>query len=82
MDEDDIGWLKDEICGIKGSIWEIADHLREDVDTKLDELLTDVQQLSWALLTCMSSLNIIVNIIRAFFLPLLYLSLSNVSWTI
>lgn len=44
IDEDDMDWLKDEISGIKECIKGITNHLRQDVDIKLEELLHEVRQ--------------------------------------
>jgi hypothetical protein len=49
IDEDDMDWLKGEIHGIKECMKEIVDQAREDrhdVDTKLEELLHAVGQLT------------------------------------
>lgn len=41
--EDDMDWLKHEIADIKECIRGLAEHLREDTDRRLDELLQYVQ---------------------------------------
>ena len=44
--EDDINWLKQEIGGIKESVKEIAEHLRGNVEYRLEELRMDIRDLS------------------------------------
>jgi hypothetical protein len=44
--EDDIDWLKHEIGDIKESVKEIAEHLRGNVEYRLEELRMDIQDLS------------------------------------
>jgi hypothetical protein len=39
INDDDMDWFKGEVSDIKVCIREIAEHLRGDVDVKLDELL-------------------------------------------
>jgi len=42
-DEDYMDWLEHEVDGIKNRIMQIAD-IRSEVDSKLDEILYEVQQ--------------------------------------
>ena len=42
-DEDYMDWLEHEVDGIKNRMMQIAD-LRSEVDSKLDEILYEVQQ--------------------------------------
>jgi len=44
-DQDDFDWLKREISDIKICITQIAEHLRSDVDTKLEEIIDRIRQL-------------------------------------
>jgi hypothetical protein len=46
IDEDDMNWLKGEISDIKVSIGEIVEHLKEDMDYKLEDILDEIKQLS------------------------------------
>jgi hypothetical protein len=46
FDEDDKDWLKCEIDDVRDRMMQIADHLKEDVDSKLDEILHEVRLLS------------------------------------
>ena len=39
FDKDDKDWLKREIDDVRDHMIQISDHLREDVDSKLDEIL-------------------------------------------
>ncbi len=41
--EDDMDWLRHEMADIKGRIADIAEHLSEDTDHRLDELLRRVR---------------------------------------
>jgi len=39
-------WLKDEIRDIKTCIVEIAEHLKGDVDLKLEEIIDRIQEIA------------------------------------
>lgn len=45
-DEDDMDWIKREMGDIKEGVKEIAEHLRGDVDCKLEEVLAYVRELA------------------------------------
>lgn len=40
-----MNWLKGEISDIKVSIGEIVEHLKEDMDYKLEDILDEIKQL-------------------------------------
>jgi hypothetical protein len=44
--EEDMGWIKSELKDIKESLSEIAEHLRGDVDLKIEEVIHRLQQMS------------------------------------
>ena len=46
FDEDDMDCLQRQIDDIKERMGQIADHLRADVDPKLEEILYEVRQLN------------------------------------
>jgi hypothetical protein len=46
FDKDDKDWLEYEIDDVRDRMMQIVDHLREDVDSKLDEILREVRLLS------------------------------------
>jgi hypothetical protein len=46
FDKDNKDWLECEIDDVKDRMMQIEDHLREDVDSKLDEILREVRLLS------------------------------------
>jgi hypothetical protein len=43
--KNDRDWIKEELNDIKTCLREIADHLRGDVDLKIDEVIHRLQQL-------------------------------------
>jgi hypothetical protein len=45
-DEDDVDWLKHEISDIKDCLKDIAEHLRGNVEYRLEELRLDIQKWS------------------------------------
>lgn len=44
--EDDTDWLKQEFDDVRELVMLIADHIRTEVDVKLEDILYEVQQLS------------------------------------
>ena len=45
MGKNDVDWIKDELKDIKTCLTEIADHLRGDVDIKIDDVIHRLQQM-------------------------------------
>jgi len=44
--DDDMDWLECELGTVKDRIMQMAGHIRAEVDTKLDDILYEVRQLS------------------------------------